>query len=150
MEIPKNLYKYEPFSDLTLRNLKRQSVYFSSPRNFNDPYDCAITAEIKDLTAEQVEIFKNYFLDREETPLEMKKELTHLNNHELGNKLKNIVSDVVLTQKGNFISNCGITCLSEDRTLLLNYIEEKGVANYLKWSSSRFTTRLTLSQKNWV
>ena len=119
MELPEKLYKYEPFTDLTLRNLKRQSVYFASPQNFNDPYDCAITAEIKDLTAAQVEVFKSHLLGKEETPFEVKKELTSLSNHEVGEKLKNIISDVVVTQKANFFSNCGITCLSESNDDLL-------------------------------
>lgn len=37
--MPEKLYTYEPFTDLTLRNLKKQSFYFSSPAKFNDPYD---------------------------------------------------------------------------------------------------------------
>ncbi len=50
MEIPKKLYKYEAFSEMSLRNLKKQIIYFSSPLGFNDPYDYAITAEIQDLS----------------------------------------------------------------------------------------------------
>mgnify|MGYP000913345818 CR=1 FL=1 len=113
MDKPKRLYKYVPFSDLALRNLKRQSVYFSSPRNFNDPYDCAITAEIQELTDEQLEVFKSYFLIREETSVELKNELTQYTNSDLREKLRRVVDEVITTQKDNFISKCGITCLSE-------------------------------------
>ncbi|MBK8195342.1 MAG: DUF2971 domain-containing protein [Lewinellaceae bacterium] len=119
MDIPKNLYKYEPFTELTLSNLKRQSLYFSSPKNFNDPYDCAITAEIQELSNEQLEILKGYFLNREETPAAMKEELARLNNQKLREKLNRIVSNVIDTEKNNFISECGITCFSESKDDLL-------------------------------
>jgi hypothetical protein len=39
---PQRLYKYASFNEQSLRNLKTQSVYFNSPENFNDPYDCAL------------------------------------------------------------------------------------------------------------
>ncbi len=38
---PSRLYKYQPFNDQTLTNLKRASIWFSAPINVNDPYDCA-------------------------------------------------------------------------------------------------------------
>jgi len=39
--LPARLYKYQPFNDQTLTNLKRASIWFSAPINVNDPYDCA-------------------------------------------------------------------------------------------------------------
>ena len=38
---PLRLYKYQPFNDQTLTNLKRASIWFSAPIKDNDPYDCA-------------------------------------------------------------------------------------------------------------
>ncbi len=51
---PKLIYKYENFNVQSIKNLKSQSIYFGSPKNFNDPYDCAIRAEIMDPTQEQI------------------------------------------------------------------------------------------------
>ena len=50
MTMPSRLFRYETISLQTLRNLKNQVVYFGAPRNFNDPYDCAIAAAIGDLS----------------------------------------------------------------------------------------------------
>lgn len=42
MPLPSSLFKFERFTTQALSNLKEQVIYFSSPRNFNDPYDCSI------------------------------------------------------------------------------------------------------------
>lgn len=41
-EKPEYLYKYRRFSELTLRMLAEGKYYFASPRDFNDPLDCAV------------------------------------------------------------------------------------------------------------
>lgn len=46
MTTPKSLFKYQPFCVQTLTNLLEQYLYFSSPLDFNDPYDCAISTQI--------------------------------------------------------------------------------------------------------
>jgi hypothetical protein len=55
MDIPGTLYKYEQVNLQTLRNLKNQTIYLGAPRNFNDPYDCAIGAPLSDLTDQGLE-----------------------------------------------------------------------------------------------
>jgi hypothetical protein len=50
MDIPAILHRYEKINLQTLRNLKNQIIYLGPPRNFNDPYDCAIGALLSDLT----------------------------------------------------------------------------------------------------
>jgi hypothetical protein len=47
MARPSRLFKYEPFTARSLQNLKEQVIYFGSPLNFNDPYDCALTPRVK-------------------------------------------------------------------------------------------------------
>lgn len=42
---PKNLYKYFPDNDDSLRTIRDGYLYFSSPRNFNDPFDCLTNRE---------------------------------------------------------------------------------------------------------
>ena len=113
MEIPKKLYKYESFNELSLRNLKKQSVYFASPRGFNDPYDCAITAEIASLTSEQIEDFKRHYLNNEQIPSEVKDDIKKHSDQFISEKLKAVVFDSINLLRNNFMSNCGITCLSE-------------------------------------
>jgi Protein of unknown function (DUF2971) len=42
MLAPKKLYKYQPFSTLSLSNLTNRQIWFSKPTAFNDPFDCAM------------------------------------------------------------------------------------------------------------
>src|SRR5271170_5830455 len=62
--LPKTIYKYEGFNLQSLHNLKAQSVYFASPRQFNDPYDCTITAHVAEPTAEEIEMMRRCYLNR--------------------------------------------------------------------------------------
>jgi hypothetical protein len=43
--IPQKLYKYRPFGIECLSLLTEATVYYSDPRKFNDPLDCAPTVE---------------------------------------------------------------------------------------------------------
>ncbi len=119
MNLPEKLYKFESFSELSLRNLKRQAIYFGSPRGFNDPYDCAITAQINNLNPEQVEQYKNNLLVDGKTPIEVKSYLTTNTEHEIGEFVKKIVAATIPGLKEDFISQCGISCFSEINNDLL-------------------------------
>ena len=59
---PSFIYKYYNVSVLSLLNLKSQIFYFGSPKNFNDPYDCSLTPDFRELTDEQVEDIRNMYL----------------------------------------------------------------------------------------
>lgn len=59
MTKPPYLYKYESFSTQSLQNLKNQVIYFGSPLNFNDPYDCALLPSIKNITEDDFERLKS-------------------------------------------------------------------------------------------
>ncbi|MCK4357316.1 MAG: DUF2971 domain-containing protein [Candidatus Cloacimonetes bacterium] len=38
--IPKIIYKYMPINEYTFKNLLNNQILFSSPKDFNDPFDC--------------------------------------------------------------------------------------------------------------
>jgi hypothetical protein len=61
---PSRLYKYSAFTIQNLKNLKNQGIYFSSPRNFNDPYDCSITPELRIPSDGDIEEIRSFFLKR--------------------------------------------------------------------------------------
>lgn len=119
MKLPVKLYKYESFNELSLRNLKRQSVYFGSPRGFNDPYDCAITAQIKNPTPEQVEQYKNLLLGDDKTSTEIKYYLAANTEQEIGDFIRKLVSTDVSETKEVVLSSFGISCFSEKNNDLL-------------------------------
>lgn len=39
MTMPKYLYRYEKFDKYCISNLKRQKIWFSVPKSFNDPFE---------------------------------------------------------------------------------------------------------------
>jgi hypothetical protein len=43
---PKKIYKYEPMEIQSLMNLKSEAIYFNSPSNFNDPFDCNMDVKL--------------------------------------------------------------------------------------------------------
>ena len=50
MDKPKRLYKYQPVSQYSLRNLKNNHIYFNHPNDFNDPFDTFHEVKIGRLT----------------------------------------------------------------------------------------------------
>jgi DUF2971 family protein len=62
---PSRLYKYQPFNDQTLTNLKRASIWFSAPSNVNDPYDCASWVVEPDISEAQFEQWLEYARGRD-------------------------------------------------------------------------------------
>lgn len=63
MDLPKRLYKYQPLTSQTLANLKNQVIYFGSPQNFNDPYDCN-TSQLLFLDDGDVNKVRKYYLSK--------------------------------------------------------------------------------------
>lgn len=61
-ELPDTIFKYQGFNVLSLQNLKAQAIYFASPSQFKDPYDCAITAGFHDPTPDEVEAMRQHYL----------------------------------------------------------------------------------------
>lgn len=47
--IPRFLYKYQPYNEFTAKNLISGKIWASSPMSFNDPMDCLASISISDL-----------------------------------------------------------------------------------------------------
>lgn len=119
MGIPKKLYKYESFTTQSLSNLKSQILYFGSPLDFNDPYDCAITARIKEPTDTDVESFRVQYSKIPDFPEQTKQALAQASTDELRSWLHGVgnrsISDIV----HKAIDGKGISCFSEKHNDLL-------------------------------
>lgn len=68
MDKPAAIYKYERFSAQSPRNLKVQSIYFGSPIDFNDPYDCALKAGVATPTDDELAQLKAEYTVRPDIP----------------------------------------------------------------------------------
>lgn len=113
IEIPEKLYKYQSFSLNTLMNLKSHSLYFGSPNEFNDPYDCAIITSLDDPTLSDIEIIRQHELNNKETPSKHLITLGELDSQELKRIWMKNAKKAILDIKDKYFNNMGVTCFSE-------------------------------------
>jgi hypothetical protein len=126
VEIPRRLFKYQPFSELSVRGLKEQSIYFGAPSKFNDPYDCSFSLRVKEQSPEQLEAFREKELRRQDIPDHVKVELQQMTQAEIALVLKRSVNAAFEVQTGDFRKNRGISCFSETNENLLMWSHYTG------------------------
>lgn len=114
---PKKLYKYEAFTEQSLQNLKGQVIYFGSPKNFNDPYDCALLPTIKPPSDSEVESIRATYLNH---PISEKQasEFLKPSTEALRCMLMRASAKAIQTAQENFVHR-GISCFSEVNNELL-------------------------------
>lgn len=126
MEKPNRLYKYERISLQSLLNLKKQIVYFASPLAFNDPYDCAIKAQIREPSFEELKNLKQVYLKK----LFPAESLFKLEKMPI-NDFKDIIMRAARTSMSgftdDFIKKRGVSCFSEvhDEMLMWGHYADK-------------------------
>ncbi|MCX5805336.1 MAG: DUF2971 domain-containing protein [Proteobacteria bacterium] len=110
---PPTVYKYESFNVQSLLNLKAQSLYFGSPRNFNDPYDCAITATVRDPSDDEVELVRKRYVKDMATPNAVKERFKSMPLDELKKVLISGAKQALADMQEKFLNTKGVTCFSE-------------------------------------
>lgn len=136
MNIPEKLYKYESVSVQSLLNLKTQTVYFASPSGFNDPYDCAIKAQIEQPSTEELEQLKNIFLTKP-WPHHVIAKLNSTPAEELRSMLMRATREANEQIIDKFIESRGISCFSEvnDELLMWAHYSDKYKGFCLEFST---------------
>jgi len=137
MEIPKRLFKYQSFSELSLKGLKTQSIYFGSPVHFNDPYDCSLTPRVAPQSNTQLEQFRHNQLCRNDIPATAKKELEHMQHDQIAAMLENSVLSVFDSQVKMFQKSRGVSCFSEtnDNLLMWSHYGGRGTGFCLEFDT---------------
>ena len=118
MTLPPYLYKYESFSTQSLQNLKKQVIYFGSPLNFNDPYDCALSPNIKNITEDDLEKFKVYLRSNPEQSNGLQNQygkVSSISKEMLLRIGRKLVDDKI----EDFLKKHGVSCFSERKDSLL-------------------------------
>jgi len=63
LKFPGKVYKYRSWKNACHKNLLLYNeLYFASPKDFNDPFDCRIPSHYVDLTEEEREQYFNDFI----------------------------------------------------------------------------------------
>jgi hypothetical protein len=113
LEIPHFLYKYEPFSTQSLLNLKKQIIYFGSPLNFNDPYDCALTPNIVDPNDDELLAVRDAYLMRHDLPARSRHEFETFSLGQLRAALLRAARTAFKQVVDEFLTKRGVACFSE-------------------------------------
>lgn len=117
MAPPKRLYKYQSFTTQSLANLKNREVWFSRPAAFNDPFDCAVRVDRRELEDADFERVFSYY--KEELPAEEQSsfEMEFRSDGELSEEFRNQVRNGL---QGAFearvrvnLQSRGVACFSE-------------------------------------
>ncbi|WOH37679.1 DUF2971 domain-containing protein [Thalassotalea fonticola] len=118
MSIPEKLYKYESFTVQSLLNLKTQTVYFAPPSGFNDPYDCALKAQLDEPTDLEIERLREIYLAKS-WPKHVIDELESRPIKELKPTLLRAARQASEQIIDKFIQSRGVSCFSEVNDELL-------------------------------
>lgn len=117
--MPPRLYKYQPFALQTLLNLKKQVVYFGSPKGFNDPYDCGTPPRIEPIADSDVLQLRDDYLEAERVSPELRAKFGALPIEELRQLLHKAGRIGIAAIIDKFNSAHGITCFAERKDDLL-------------------------------
>lgn len=119
MSHPPRLYKYEPFTAQSLQNLKSQVIYFGSPLNFNDPYDCALSPSIKEPSDAEIEKIRQHYLAKPALEEKVRREFELATAAKLRIMFLRIGQNVLDQAITDFLSRRGVSCFSEKVDSLL-------------------------------
>ena len=143
--IPARLYKYSSFTAQNLENLKNQQIYFNSPKNFNDPYDCSVTPKILVPTNGEVESLRDQYLRETAVGTPVHEQFKAASASKLREMLMRSASQVVAEKVKNFSETKGVSCFSEGCEDLLMWAHYGG--NYRGFCLEFDTHRLPTVHK---
>ena len=127
MKLPTYLFKYQRVNLDSLVGLLARTVYFGSPKNFNDPYDCAITAIVDELS----DIGLNTVLSELGA--------THIASIEpnIRNMLSERARQTLREVSEEFVQKRGVTCFSEtnENLLMWSHYADSGSGMCLKFDT---------------
>jgi len=119
MNPPQRIYKYEALNARTLRNIKGQVLFFGSPLNFNDPYDCALTPNILPPKDDDVERLRAACIRRNGLNERQKHEFETFSTQELRAMFLRSAHSAIKELIDRFLATRGVTCFSERNDDLL-------------------------------
>jgi hypothetical protein len=120
-DIPKRLFKYQPYTIWSLDNLKNRQIRFSRPIEFNDPFDCAITPLISEPTQDEWnQVFEEFrSKSRDKEAIDLKYLSDRIPNEEFKKDSRIGFKKAFEEQKAITLNNRGVACFSESLDSLL-------------------------------
>ena len=111
--IPRYLYKYTSINEKSLRNIENNQLWFSNPKDFNDPFDFQFMLDNK-MDDNDVSQRIDSFIKKDLLPKHLRNELIHLLKSK-PNEVRKIVNKNI--QKA--LLPLGVSCFSEYKDKIL-------------------------------
>ncbi len=138
MEKPLLIYKYENAGEYSLLNLKNSTIYFNSPTNFNDPYDCSFGFNIEDISDEEIEIFRSTIIHQGIIQTDGKEQFLNATLQEIRNSIIKSAKTAIETQMNIILKTNGIACFTEvnDNLLMWSHYAKSSKGFCLEFDTS--------------
>ncbi|HEY5590485.1 MAG TPA: DUF2971 domain-containing protein [Paludibacter sp.] len=101
-KIPRYLYKYTPLNDKTKKIITENELWFSTPTDFNDPFDCKISSDTNISEYDLITYIK-----------ETRPNMTDFEVEKYAENLKDKIGDYIQESIDSIINKAGICCFSE-------------------------------------
>jgi hypothetical protein len=140
-DIPLKLYKFQTFNKYSIQNLKRGQIWFSKPRQLNDPFDCAIPF-VLEWTDKDFESFCLQLKGRDNlaTPRRSFYITDGKPNQKFQDSIRNTNEYYMRLRIINQISGMGISCFTEnlDNILMWSHYADSHKAFCLEFDTKCF------------
>ena len=138
MAKPNKIYKYEPMSIQALANLKSESIYFNSPQNFNDPFDCNMALKVSSPYIDEISYIKEFLLE-EVQESDGAEKIENMSEGDIAAMGMVLAENYMKDRKSWAFDTYGICCFSEtnDNLLMWSHYASSGKGFCLEFDSSR-------------
>ncbi len=123
---PSDVYKYETFGTQSLVNLKSQQLYFGSPKNFNDPYDCATPSPIDEPTSHELLQLARWYRSKHGRNPDGSFDERYIPDTSFKEDMMNGAKGALQDARSQILDQRGVTCFSECNDNLLMWAHYSG------------------------
>ncbi|EHK2337672.1 TPA: hypothetical protein ACSQWB_000962 [Clostridium perfringens] len=109
LNAPKNLYKYKVVNDYTINSIREDKMWITTPKYFNDPYDCALFIDSSNIKNKFFETDDLADLDKELEPYKLEGKMI-----EAKSRIKELEPEFEKLKE-----QLAIACLTEDNDNIL-------------------------------
>ncbi len=95
MGMPRKLYKYYKFNTRNITALKKQNIFFASPIDFNDPYDCKLNiSHVQPTEQEYLKLYEIYLKEvLQNGGTKEQSDIEHMTDGKLNDNFRNVVNE---------------------------------------------------------
>jgi Protein of unknown function (DUF2971) len=117
--LPSAVFKYQPVRDYVLDSIAASTVHFSSPQDFNDPFDCTISVDFDDISLDEALELRAKLQDDSIRYTGREDDFSWMSPEEVRDRVTAISRKLFDDEKQRFVKTCGVSCFTEVNDSLL-------------------------------